>query len=153
MATKTTKVTPKATAKKASAKAKVEVKEAVDAVEDAVETATDSVLATVNENIGKAQDVAKQVWFAYLGAAGRTYEEVKTRYESLGETIQTRYTTLNKDGQELISDLVSRGEKVQDEAEARLKEGRASLEDKFETVKGKIVGLTKSVSKDVKKAA
>ncbi|RBP49710.1 hypothetical protein [Arenicella xantha] len=153
MPAKTTKQPSKATVKKASAKAKVEVKEAVDAVEEAVETAADSVFATVNQNIGKAQNVAKQVWFAYLGAVGRTYEEVVTRYDAIGETLQTRYTKLNKERQELLGDLVSRGEKVQDQAETRLKEGRATLEDKLEAAKGKLVGLTKSVSKDLKKAA
>ncbi len=178
MATKKTSAAKTSTAKvkKASAKAKVEMKEAVDAVEDvvdavedAVETAAEGVFAKVTANVQKAQHVAKQVWFAGLGAAGKTYEEVVGRYNALGDELQARYTKLNSDRRDLVEDLVARGEKVQDQAEARLKEGRSSIEDKIEEAKGKLVGLSAkvdiparlqdlsakldSLSKDLKKSA
>lgn len=171
MATKP--VSKKAPAKKTSAKAvskaKKEVIEAVDAVEDAVEATADSIVAKVSKNISAAQNVAKQVWFANLGVAGRTYEEAVSLVNKANDEIQSRYTKLNKDSQELVTDLVSRGEKVQDEAEIRLKEGRATVEEQIEAAKERFVGLTsvvdiparlqdlskklESLGKDLKKSA
>lgn len=171
MATKP--VSKKAPAKKTSAKAvskaKKEVIEAVDAVEDAVEATADSIVAKVSKNISAAQNVAKQVWFANLGVAGRTYEEAVSLVNKANNEIQNVYTKLNKDRQELVTDLVSRGEKVQDVAESRLKEGRVTVEEQIEAAKERFVGLTsvvdipsrlqdlskklESLSKDLKKSA
>ncbi|GAA6139137.1 hypothetical protein NBRC116583_28840 [Arenicella sp. 4NH20-0111] len=131
----TTKKTP---VKKASVKAKKEVIEAVDAVENVVETAAESVIAKVSKNVEQAQDVAKNVWYAYLGAAGFAVEEVTSRATKVTEEVQSRYNKLNKDGQDFVLDLVSRGEKVQDEAETRLKEGRASIEEKIDEATSKV---------------
>jgi len=159
----------KTSVKKASAKAKSEVIEAVDAVEEAVETVAESVFAKFNQNVKAAQNVAQQVWFAGLGAAGRTYEEVTTRYTQAGEELQSRYAQLKKDREELVEDLVARGEKVQDEAQERIKESRASVEEQIEVAKERLVGLSskvdiparlqdlsdrlESLSKDLKKTA
>ena len=150
-------------------KAKKEVIEAVDAVEEAVEATSRSVFARVNANIARVQGVAKQVWFANLGVAGRTYEEAVSLYTKANDEIQTRYTKLNKGSQDLVEDLVSRGEKVQDEAEARLKEGRVTVEEQIEVAKDRLLGFTsvvdipsrledlskklESLSKDLKKSA
>lgn len=166
------KATQKVSSKKASAKvskAKKEVIEAVDAIEDVVEATSQSVFVKLNDNIKVAQKVVKQVWFANLGVAGRTYEEATSLYSKAGEKIQTRYTKLNKERQDLVEDLVSRGEKVQDEAQIRIQEGRATVEEQIEAAKGRLVGLTsvvdiparlqdlssklESLSKDLKKSA
>ncbi len=164
MATK--KVSKKAPAKKVSTKAvkkdvnkaKKEIAEAVDAVEDAVETAAETVFARVAKNVDAAQGVARQAWLAYLGAIGRTYDEVVTRANKL-----------NEDRLELVEDLVARGEQVQDDAEARLKESRANVEEQIEVAKDRLTKLTtrvdlsarlkglsdrlESLSKDLKKSA
>jgi len=162
-------VATKKSVKKASVKAKSEVIEAVDAIEEAVEATAESVLARVNKNLDLVQGVAKQAWFAYLGAAGRTYDEVTTRYTQAGDELQERVSKINKGGQDLVLDLVSRGEKVQDEAEIRIKEGRATIEEQIEIAKGRLSGLTafvdvpsrlqdlsdklESLSRDLKKTA
>lgn len=175
MATKpVSKKTPaKTSAKKTSAKAvsnaKKEVIEAVDAIEDAVEATSESIVARVSKNIATAQNLAKQVWFANLGAAGRTFEEATSLVNKANDELQTRYTKLNKDSQDLVTDLVARGEKVQDEAQSRINEGRATVEEQIEAAKGRLVGLTsvvdiparlqdlsdklESLSKDLKKSA
>jgi len=131
----TVKKTP---VKKASAKAKKEVIEAVDAVENVVETAAEGVFAKVSKNVEQAQDLAKNVWFAYLGAAGYAVEEVTTRANQVSEDVQARVTKINKDGQDFVQDLVSRGEKVQNDAESALKEGRAAIEVRIEEAKNKV---------------
>jgi len=69
----------------------------------------------------------------------------------------------------LVGDLVTRGEKVQSEAELRIKEGRATVEEQIEVARERLVGLTsvvdipsrlqdlsnklESLSKDLKKSA
>ena len=138
----------KATSKKASAKvntAKKEVVEAVDAIEDAVEATSKSVFAKLSDNVETAQNFVKKTWFANLGAAGRTYEEAVNLFNKAGDEVKTRYTKLNADRQDLVEDLVSRGEKVQDEAQVRIKEGRATVEEQIESAKDRFVGLTSSV--------
>ncbi len=160
-AAKTTAKAKKVTAKKVAA---VEAK-----VEEVQKTETPAVFAQISANLESAQVLAKQVWFAGLGVFGRTVEEVKDRVEQTNEELQARYTKLNKDGQELVKDLVVRGEKVQDEAQERLLEGRATVEEQIEAAKGRLVGLTsvvdiparlqdlsdklESLSKDLKKSA
>jgi predicted nucleic acid-binding Zn-ribbon protein len=171
MATKP--VSKKAPAKKTSAKAvskaKKEVIEAVDAIEEAVEATSDSIIAKVSKNVSAAQNVAKQIWFANLGVAGRSYEEAVSLVTKANDGIQSRYTKLNKESQDLVTDLVARGEKVQDEAQVRLSEGRATVEEQIEAAKGRLAGLTSgvdiparlqnlsnklgSLSKDLKKSA
>lgn len=160
-AAKTTAKAKKVTAKKL---ASVEKK-----VEEAQKSETPAVLAQISANLENAQVLAKQVWFAGLGAFGRTVEEVKDRVEQTNEEIQARYSKLNKDGQDLVKDLVVRGEKVQDEAQERLQEGRATVEEQIEAAKSRLVGFTsvvdiparlqdlsdklESLSKDLKKSA
>ena len=159
----------KKTSAKAVSKAKKEVIEAVDAIEDAVEATSESIVAKVSKNISAAQNVAKQVWFANLGVAGRTYEEAISLVTKANDEIQTRYTKMNKGSQDLVTDLVARGEKVQDEAQVRMTEGRATVEEQIEAARGRFVSLTsvvdiparlqdlsnklETLSKDLKKSA
>lgn len=157
MATK--KTTAKKPAKKTSAKAvKTEVTEQAS-----------SVYETLNSNLESAQEIAKKAWFAYLGVFGRSFDEVTSRVEKAREDLNSRYSQLTTDGQKFVDDLVSRGEKVQDEAEAKLNEGRASIEEQIEVAKNRISEITpelkisetlktvsdklESLSKDIKKAA
>ena len=128
----------KTSVKKASAKAKKEVIEAVDAVEDVVETAAESVFAKVSKNVEQAQDLAKSAWYVYLGAAGYAVEEVTNRANKVSDDVQTRVNQINKDGQDFVLDLVSRGEKVQNEAEAALKESRAAIEVRINEARSKV---------------
>jgi hypothetical protein len=142
----TTKQTTKTTAKKASAK-KVEatVKSTVNSTKAEVTEQAASIFDALNTNLASAQDVAQKVWFAGLGVMGRSVEEAQGRYSKANEELQTRYTKINKDSQTLVADLVVRGEKVQDEAEVRLKEGRANIEEQIEVAKNRLVGLVSVV--------
>jgi len=174
--TKTTKAAKpavkKTSAKAASTKvtsAKKDIKAAAKKIDAAQDKIVDAAEDMVSARLATAQKLAKQVWFAYLGAFGRSVEEAKDRYSKTSDELQARYTKLNKSRENLVEDLVARGEKVQDEAEARLKEGRASVEEQIEAAKGRLVGLTsvvdiparlqdlsdklESLSKDLKKSA
>jgi hypothetical protein len=177
----TTKPAAKTTANKASAKkveatatspvnsVKAEVKSTVSSAKAEVTEQATSILGTLNTNLESAQDVAQKVWFAGLGVMGRSVEEAQGRYSKANQEFQTRYTKINKDSQKLVADLVVRGEKVQDEAEVRLKEGRANIEEQIEVAKNRLVDLVsvvdiparlkgmsnklETLSKDVKKSA
>jgi len=166
------KKTTKSTAKKASAKvtsAKKDVKAAVKKLDSAQDKIVDATENMISVRLSSAQKLAKQVWFAGLGAVGRSVEEVASRYSKAGEELQTRYTKLNKERVELVEDLVARGEKVQDGAQSALEEGRATVEEQIEAAKERLLGLTsvvnvparlqdlsdklESLSKDLKKSA
>ena len=174
MATKKTsaKTTAKTTAKKTSAKASTKATEIQNEVNEVTSEVTEqvtSLLETLNKNLDTAQGVAKQVWFAYLGAFGRSVEEIQSRVNKTGDDLRSRYEQMNQDGQKLVEDLVSRGEKVQDDAEVLLKESRANIEEQIEVARGRLSGLVsvvdiparwqdmsdklESLSKDLKKSA
>lgn len=160
MATKKT-ATRKTAAKKVTAKkSKVEAKAAQQ---------QRAVLESVNENIDNAQAFAKKVWFAGLGAFGRSYDEVQDRVTQANEDLQARYEKITKEREKLIKELVKRGEKVQVEAEELVKENRANIEDQIESAKTRLSKLVSVVdiparlqemsdkleglSKDLKKSA
>lgn len=123
----------------------------------------------INDGIDNAQDIAKKTYLAGLGAFGRSFDEIKSRYSKTSETVQARYEKITVDGQELVKELVDRGEKVQDEAGDLLKERRASVEEQIEVAKKRLGGLVsivdvparlqdvsdklESLSKDLKKSA
>jgi Skp family chaperone for outer membrane proteins len=158
--TQTTNPAVKTTAKKASAKkidaavnstvqsaknVEATVKSTVNSAKTEVTEQATSILGTLNTSLASAQDAAQKVWFAGLGVMGRSVEEAQGRYSKANQELQTRYTKINKDSQKLVADLVVRGEKVQDEAEVRLKEGRANIEEQIETAKNRLVGLVSVV--------
>ena len=171
MATKkaTTKTTAKTTAKKTSAKTATKVESKVEAVTNEVTEQANTVLETLSKNFDNAQGLAKQAWFAYLGVFGRSFEEIQTRVNTTGDDLRARYAQMSEDRQKLVEDLVSRGEKVQDDAEVLLKESRANIEEQIEVAKNRLSGLVsvvdiparlqdmsdrlESLSKDLKKSA
>ena len=155
--------TKKTTAKKTSAKAKKS--SAVSEVTKQQRVA----LKLINDSIDGAQEIAKKTYLASLGVVGRSFDEIKTRYAKTTETVQTRYEKITVESQELVKDLVNRGEKVQDEAGDLIKESRASVEEQIEVAKKRLGGIVsivdvpsrlkevsdklESLSKDLKKSA
>jgi len=142
----TTKLNKKPAAKKVTAKTSVKKVEAAvnkatdEVISEAADQAT-SVISLFNRNLGNAKKVSQQVWFASLGAFGKSLEEAQTRYSQVNDEITSRYQKMTENRQDLLSDLVSRGEKVQDEAEVLLKEGRATIEQQIEVAKNRLTGL------------
>ena len=83
----------------------------------------DSILNKLNSE--RIEKVAKQIWLAGLGASGRSFAELPNRYEKI-----------NTESQKMFDELVARGEKVQANAEDKLKEGKSDLEERIEKLKG-----------------
>ncbi|MEM7359498.1 MAG: hypothetical protein AAF431_10395 [Pseudomonadota bacterium] len=166
----TTKQAKKPVAKKTSAK-KVEntVESTVNTAKAEVTEQAENIRNAFNTNFENVQEFAQKMWFASLGAFGRSVEEVQGRYTKANEELQSRYSQINEEGQKLVQDLVERGEKVQDDAEDLLKEGRANIEEQIEVAKNRLSGLVsvvdiparlqdmsdklEALSKDLKKSA
>jgi polyhydroxyalkanoate synthesis regulator phasin len=84
----------------------------------------------IKEKAATAEDMARKVWLAGLGAYGKGYEEVKGRFE-----------TLSTDSNKLFDELVVKGEKLETEGKGRVEEvktkvvSKTELEARIETVR------------------
>lgn len=172
----TTKQAPKTSVKKASVK-KTSVKKTTAKKTTAKKAATQpkavkaqpTLRDTLSANLNNAQQFARQVYLAGLGAFGRSVDQAQDRYSKINDEFASRYNKLNKESQKLVKELVNRGEKVQDEAEELVKESRANIEQQIEKARERLVGMVsvvdiparlkdmsdrlESLSKDLKKSA
>jgi polyhydroxyalkanoate synthesis regulator phasin len=86
----------------------------------------------IKETATTAEEMARKIWLAGLGAYGKGYEEVKGRIESLS-------TESNK----LFDELVVKGEKLEVEGKDKVKQvkddvlAKTELESRIETVRSK----------------
>ena len=94
----------------------------------------------IKEKAATAEEMARKVWLAGIGAYGKGYEEVKGRFEAL--------TT---DSNSLFDELVVKGEKLESEGKGKVKEvqtkvaAKVEIETRIETVRTKL-GLNKTDS-------
>jgi polyhydroxyalkanoate synthesis regulator phasin len=92
----------------------------------------------IKETASSAEEMARKIWLAGLGAYGKGYEEVKGRIESLS-------TESNK----LFDELVVKGEKLETEGKDKVTQvkddvlAKTEIEARIETVRTKL-GLVKS---------
>ncbi len=109
---------------------------------------------TIKGKINEAEEFARKIWLAGLGAYGKTYDEAQGRYEKL-----------SADASKVFEDLVNKGESLEEEAktkfkattsdvETRVSEVRKKLgldadqsEQKIEELSAKIDALTEAVAK------
>jgi polyhydroxyalkanoate synthesis regulator phasin len=87
----------------------------------------------IKEKAATAEDMARKVWLAGLGAYGKGYEEVKGRFEAL-----------STDSNKLFDELVVKGEKLETEGKGKVKEvttkvaAKTEIETRIETVRTKL---------------
>jgi polyhydroxyalkanoate synthesis regulator phasin len=87
----------------------------------------------IKEKAATAEDMARKVWLAGLGAYGKGYEEFKGRFESL-----------STDSNKLFDELVVIGEKLETEGKDKVKEvqtkvaAKTEIETRIETVRNKL---------------
>jgi len=87
----------------------------------------------IKEKAATAEDMARKVWLAGLGAYGKGYEEVKGRFE-----------TLSTDSNKLFNELVVKGEKLETEGKGKVEEvktkvaEKTEIETRIETVRTKL---------------
>jgi polyhydroxyalkanoate synthesis regulator phasin len=87
----------------------------------------------IKEKAATAEEMARKVWLAGLGAYGKGYEEVKGRFEAL-----------STDSNKLFDELVVKGEKLEAEGKYKVKEvktkvaAKTEIEARIETVSTKL---------------
>jgi polyhydroxyalkanoate synthesis regulator phasin len=96
----------------------------------------------IKEKAASAEEIARKVWLAGLGAYGKGYEEVKGRFEAL-----------STDSNKLFDELVVKGEKLEAEGKGKVEEvktkvaAKTEIESRIETVSSKL-GFNNSNSDD-----
>ena len=112
-------------------------------------------LDSIKEKVNVAEDFARKIWLAGLGAYGKSYDEVQERVEGL-----------NTEASKVFEDLVNKGEKLEADAKVKLKEqtdlhvtervsevreklgmNSKSNSEKIDDLTSKIEALTDSVAK------
>ncbi|MGK0248369.1 MAG: polyhydroxyalkanoate synthesis regulator phasin [Oleispira sp.] len=94
---------------------------------------TMSNIDKIKETATTAEEMARRIWLAGLGAYGKGYEEVKGRIESL-----------STDSNKLFDELVIKGEKLEVEGKNIVKQvkddvlAKTEIESRIETVRSKL---------------
>ncbi|MFT6776633.1 MAG: polyhydroxyalkanoate synthesis regulator phasin [Paraglaciecola sp.] len=94
----------------------------------------------IKEKASTAEEMARKVWLAGIGAYGKGYEEVKGRFEAL-----------STDSNKLFDELVLKGEKLETEGTDKVKDvsakvaAKAEIENRIETFRTKL-GLNNTES-------
>lgn len=87
----------------------------------------------IKEKAANAEEIARKVWLAGLGAYGKGYEEVIGRFEAF-----------STDSNKLFDELVVKGEMLETEGKGKVKEvqtkvsAKAEIETRMETVRAKL---------------
>jgi polyhydroxyalkanoate synthesis regulator phasin len=95
----------------------------------------------IKETATTAEEMARKIWLAGLGAYGKGYEEAKGRID-----------TLSTDSNKFFDELVSKGEKLETEGKDKVNNFRsdvvakADLDSRIEAVRAKL-GFTNNDSK------
>ncbi len=92
----------------------------------------------IKENVANAEEMARKVWLAGLGAYGKGLTEVKGRFD-----------TLAAESNVLFNELVAKGEALEAQGKVKLQEtkekvsAKVELETRIEAVRAKL-GLNKT---------
>lgn len=92
-------------------------------------------LDAIKSKVGDAEDFARKIWLAGLGAYGKSIDEVQGQYEKL-----------NAEAGKVFDDLVVKGEQLEGEAKGKLKE-KTNIESRVAEVRSKL-GLDKQSNDD-----
>jgi poly(hydroxyalkanoate) granule-associated protein len=110
-------------------------------------------LDRVNNTIETAEEAARKIWLAGLGAYGKSFEEMQTQYEKM-----------NDETSRLFEELVSKGEKLEADTKKKFKKatsinqrvddvrntfglGNADINAKIDKLSKKVDALTLAVKK------
>lgn len=113
-------------------------------------TNTDAIKNKMNE----AEDFARKIWLAGLGAYGKSVEEAQGRYQKLSDEASKVFEDLVKKGETLEDEAKSKFKSTTNDVEARVNDVRKKLgldnneaDQKMEELSAKIDALTEAVAK------
>ncbi len=92
-------------------------------------------LDAIKNKVGNAEEFARKIWLAGLGAYGKSFDEVQGQYEKL-----------NAEAGKMFNELVDKGEKLEGEAKGKFKE-KTDIESRVAHVRSKL-GLDKQSNDD-----
>jgi len=96
-------------------------------------------LDSIKEKVTVAEDFARKIWLAGLGAYGKSYDEVQDRVENL-----------NTEASKVFDELVVKGEKLEAEAKTKIKEKTdINVKDRVAEVREKLGMNSKSNSEKI----
>ncbi|GAB5379954.1 MAG: hypothetical protein Alis3KO_14970 [Aliiglaciecola sp.] len=75
----------------------------------------------IKETAANAEEMARNIWLAGIGAYGKGYEEVKGRIE-----------TLSTDSNKVFAELVAKGEKIEAQGKVKVEEVKTKVAEKTE---------------------
>jgi hypothetical protein len=87
-------------------------------------------LDAIKGKVTEAEEFARKIWLAGLGAYGKSYDEAQGRYEKL-----------SVEAGKMFEDLVAKGENLESEAKDKIKE-KTNVEERVSEVRKKL-GLDK----------
>ena len=113
-------------------------------------TTTDTIKGKINE----AEEMARKIWLAGLGAYGKSVEEAQGRYEKLSEEANKMCDELVTKGETLEEDAKSKFKSTTNDVENRVADVRKKLgldsepaDQRIEELSAKIDALTEAVAK------
>lgn len=92
-------------------------------------------LDIIKNQVNNAEEVARKIWLAGLGAYGKSYDEAKGQVESLSSSAT-----------KLFDELVEKGEALEGHAKGKIKEN-TNIESRVAEVRSKL-GLDKQSNED-----
>jgi polyhydroxyalkanoate synthesis regulator phasin len=92
-------------------------------------------LEAIKSKVNTAEEFARKIWLAGLGAYGKSFDEVQGQYEKL-----------NTEASKMFDDLVTKGEALEGEAKGKIKE-KTNIESRVAEVRSKL-GLDKQSNDD-----
>ncbi|MCY7296830.1 phasin-related domain-containing protein [Alteromonas sp. a30] len=87
-------------------------------------------LDAIKSKVSTAEEFARKIWLAGLGAYGKSFDEVQGQYEKL-----------NTEAGKMFNELVTKGEQLEGEAKGKIKE-KTNIESRVAEVRSKL-GLDK----------
>jgi len=112
----------------------------------------------VKSKVNQAEDLARKIWLAGIGAYGKGFDEAQGQYEKINTEATKLFNELVVKGEELEGDakekFQSEKESVKSNVEARVADVRTKLgldkdesDEKIEELSAKIDALTEAVAK------
>ncbi|REL27636.1 hypothetical protein DXX93_14450 [Thalassotalea euphylliae] len=117
-----------------------------------------STIDTIKDKVTQAEELARKIWLAGIGAYGKGFDEAQGQYEKLNTEATKMFNELVEKGEKLEADAKEKyqteKEKAKTSVETRVGEVRAKLgldngdtNQKIEELSAKIDTLTEALSK------
>ncbi|REL32301.1 phasin family protein [Thalassotalea euphylliae] len=81
-----------------------------------------STVDTIKDKVNQAEELARKIWLAGIGAYGKGFDEAQGQYEKL-----------NTEATKMFNELVEKGEKLEEDAKEKYKSEKENIKTNVET--------------------